>query len=192
MPRCTLQCPSACSKPPPSYVSTGDPPTLTGSFCSVSYWVAAPFLWVLVCARVCLCLPRLESLFPPFLWQSHNQILLVFKVRFPGDSQALCRVPGLGSLMWGSKPSQYWENVFVIIVLQFVGHPLGKYEIWFYHGSAPPTISLQLLLCLWMWGRFQCPSVDGCSTASFDFDALPGGDEHMSFCSAILNQKLIH
>ena len=77
--------------------------------------------------------------------------------------------------MWGCKPSQYWENVFVIIVLQFVGHPLGKYEIWFYHGSAPPTISLQLLLCLWRWGIFcgrcQCP-VDGCSTASHAFGAL--------------------
>ena len=134
--------------------------------------------------------PRLESLFPPVLWESCNQIQMGFRVIFPEDSQALCQVLRLGSLMWGSKPSQYWENIFVIIVLQFVGHPLGKYEIWFYHGSAPPTISLQLLY-LWMWsiffGRFQCPSVDGCSTA---FGALAEGDERTSFYSAILNLYL--
>ena len=82
-----------------------------------------------MCARFCLCPPGLESLFPPFLWESRDQILLVFKVRFPEDSQALCQVPRLGSLTWGSKPSQYWEDFFVIIVLQFVGHPVGKYDI---------------------------------------------------------------
>ena len=38
---------------------------------------------------------------------------------------------------------------FSIIVLQYVGHPPGRYEIWFYHDCAPPTISLKLLLCLW-------------------------------------------
>ena len=36
---------------------------------------------------------------------------------------------------------------------------------------APPTISLQLLPCLWMWvsffGGFQHPPVNGCSTASW-------------------------
>ena len=30
------------------------------------------------------------------------------------------------------------------------------------------------------FGGFQCPSVDGCSTASCDFGALAGGDEHTS------------
>ena len=39
-------------------------------------------------------------------------------------------------------------------------------------------------------GEFQCPPVNGCSTASCDFGALAGGDEHTSFYSAILNQKL--
>ena len=35
-------------------------------------------------------------------------------------------------------------------------------------------------------GGFQCPPVDGCSTASGDFDVLARGDERPSFYSAIL------
>ena len=76
--------------------------------------------------------------------------------------------------------------------LQFVGHPPGGYGIWFYCDCAPSTTLLRLLLCLWTWvffGRFQHPPVDGCSTARCDFGALTGEDKHMSFCSAILNQK---
>ena len=42
-------------------------PTVAGSFGSVFYRVTALFLWVLVCARFCLCIPRLESLFPLLL-----------------------------------------------------------------------------------------------------------------------------
>ena len=49
------------------------------------------------------CPLRLECLFPLVLWKSCNQILLAFKVRFPGDSQSLCRVPRLGSLTVGFR-----------------------------------------------------------------------------------------
>ena len=38
-------------------------------------------------------------------------------------------------------------------------------------------------------GGFQHFPVNGFSTASCDFVALVGGDEHMSFYSTILNQK---
>ena len=112
-----------CREPLPTLNSTGDSPTLVGSFGSVSCGVTTPFLWVLAYARFCLCTPRLESLLPRVLWKSYNHILLTFKVRVPGDSRALCQIPRLGSLMWGSEPSQQWENFFGIIVLQFVGHP---------------------------------------------------------------------
>ena len=73
-------------------------------------------------ARFHLCSPRLESLFPPVLWKSHNQILLAFKVRFPERSHSFCYIPSLWSLTWGSEPWQQWEN-FGIIVLQFVSLP---------------------------------------------------------------------
>ena len=47
-----------------------------------------------------------------------NQILLTFKVTFPEDSQSLCWIPMLGSLLWGLELSQQCENSFGIIVLQ--------------------------------------------------------------------------
>ena len=89
-----------------THASTGDPPTLAGSFGSVSCGVRAPLLWVLVCAKFCLCPPRLESLFPSALWKAYNQIPLALKARFHGDFQSLCWILRLGNLMWGSEPSQ--------------------------------------------------------------------------------------
>ena len=50
--------------------------------------------------------------------------------------------------------------------------------------------SLSLDMGYLFFGGFQCSPVDACSTTSCDFGVLPGGDEHMSFYSAILNQKL--
>ena len=94
---------------PATHASTGDPPTPAGGSGSGSCGVTAPFLWVLVHTIFCLCPPRLESLIPPVLWKSYNQIPLALKARFPGDSQSQCQIPRLGSLMWGSEPSQQWE-----------------------------------------------------------------------------------
>ena len=73
----------------------------------------------------CLCLLRVSVSLSPL--EAYNQILLALKARFPGDSQSLCQIPRLGSLMWGSEPSQQWENFFGIIILQFVGHPPCRY-----------------------------------------------------------------
>ena len=103
------------------------------------------------------CPPSLESLFSSVLWNC-DQIPLAFKVRFPGDSQCLCQIPRLGSLTWGSEPSQHWRTSLVLF-FYFVGHPPGGNEISFYCDCAPPTILLRLL-CLWTWvsffDRFQC------------------------------------
>ena len=83
------------------------------------------------------------------------------------------------------------ELPFDIIVLQFVGCPPTGHGIWFFHVCTPPTISLQLLLCLRTWcmflGGFQYPPVDGCPTASCDFGVLEEGDEHTFFYSDIFN-----
>ena len=73
MPRGTFQCPHPCGESLPTHASIGGPPTLAGSFGSVSYGVTAPLLWVLVHAKFYLCLPRLESLFPSVLWKAYNQ-----------------------------------------------------------------------------------------------------------------------
>ena len=77
-----------------------------------------------------------------------------------------------------------------ISVLQFVSLPPSIYRICFYCDCAPPTISLWLLLCLWMWGiffdEFQCLPVDDLSAVSCDSVALARGSESMSLYSAIL------
>ena len=130
--------------------------------------------------------------FPPVLCKSCNQIPLAFRVRFLGDSQSLGQTPWLGSLMWGLEPSEQCENSGGGIC-QSMGHPPGGCKMWFCQDCAPPTISLQLLLCPWMegifFGGFWYLPVDGCSTANCDFGAL-AGDERTFFCSTVLSQSL--
>ena len=58
---CYTQCPQPCSRPPPTHTSAGDSWTLRGMCGSVSCGVTAPFSWVLVCTRFCLCPPRVFS-----------------------------------------------------------------------------------------------------------------------------------
>ena len=58
----STQCPQPCSRPPPTHTSARDSWTLTGKSGSVSCGVTAPFSWVLVHIRFCLC-PR-RVLFP--------------------------------------------------------------------------------------------------------------------------------
>ena len=152
LPSLLLPVPCPCGKLRLTHTSTGYPPTLAGNFISVSWGVATPFLWDLVHARFFLCALQDWSLIPPVLWKSNNQISLAFKVRLPGDSWSVCQSPRLGSLTWGSEPSQQWKSFFGVIVLQFVDHPPGEYRIWFYCDCVPPTILLRLL-CLWKWAN---------------------------------------
>ena len=119
---CQCLCPHGEPQPPPT--SVGDLPTPASWFGSTSYGVTALFPWVLVWTRLCVCPPRVESLFPPVLWKSCNQILLDFKVGFSGDSYSHCWTPRLGSLTWVSEPSVQWENFCGIIILHLVvTHP---------------------------------------------------------------------
>ena len=156
-------------------------------------WGHCSFPRVLMHTLLCVCPPRVESLFPPVLLKSCNQIPLAFKVWFSGNSSFHCQTPRLGSLIWGSEPSLQWVDFCGISVLQFVSHPPSGYGIWFYCACSPPTISLQLLLCPWMWGiffgEFQCLPVDDCSAVSCDSGALTRGSEHTSFYSTVLNQS---
>ena len=57
-------CTAAVSGPPPAHASTGDSWTLVGKSGSVSCGVTAPFSWVLLCSRLCLCPPRVCFLNP--------------------------------------------------------------------------------------------------------------------------------
>ena len=128
---------------------------------------------------LCVCPPRVESFFPPVLSKSSNQIPLAFKIWFSRNSSSLCQTPRLGSLTWGSEPSLPWVDFCGISVLQPVSHPPSSYGIWFYCDCAPPTVSLRLLLRLWMWGiffgEFQCLPVHDCSAVGCDSGALARG-----------------
>ena len=55
---CCTQCLQPWIRLPPTHVSTGDSWTLIGMSGSVSYGVTAPFSWVLVHTRFCLCPSR--------------------------------------------------------------------------------------------------------------------------------------
>ena len=93
-------------------ISAGDPPTVAGRSGSVSYGVSAPSSWVLMHTLLRVCPPRVDSLFPPALSKSCNQIPLAFKVWFSGNSSSCCWTPRLGSLMWGSEPSLHFSFLF--------------------------------------------------------------------------------
>ena len=143
---------------------------------------------------LCVCPPRVESLFPPVLSKSCNKIPLAFKIWFSGNSFSCCRTPRLGRLMWGSEPSLQWVDFCGIIVLQFVSHPSSGNRIWFYCDCTHPTVLLRLLLCLWMWhiffGEFQCLPVDF-AAVSCDSGALARESERTPFYSAIFSQSFI-
>ena len=143
-PSLMLPVPQPRGEPLPVHASTGDPPTLAGSFGSVSCGVTAPLLWVLLRARFCLCPPRLESVFPPVLWKSYNQIPLAFKARFPGDPQAGKPDMGfrtyttMGELLWyyfspicGSPTDGVWD-----MILSWLGPS--------YHLAAASSLSLDV------------------------------------------------
>ena len=147
---CCCQCLCPCSEPQLLTASAGYPPVLAGRSGPVSYGVTAFFPWVLMCMRLCVHPPRVEFLFLPVLWKSCDQTLLALKAWFSGDSSSHCHNPRLGSLLQGSELSLLWDKFCGMVVFQFVGHPPGRYGIWFYCDCAPPTILLWLLLCLWM------------------------------------------
>ena len=184
-------CPCPHSEPQPPSASAGDPPTLAGRSRSVSPGVTALSPGSR-CVLLCVCPPRVESLFPPVLLKACNQIPLGFKVWFSRNSSSCCQTPRFGSLAWGWEPSLQWVDFCGISVLQSVSHPPSSYGIRFCCDCAPPTVSLWLLLCLWMWGiffgEFQCLPVDDCPAATCDSGVLTRGSESMSFYFAILVQ----
>ena len=191
------QLPRSCGEPLPT-ASTGDPPTLAGSFGSVSCGVTAPFLWVLVHARLCLCPPRLKSLFPSVLQKSCDQIPVAFKTRFPRpkDSQSFV----------GSQDWEAWRGVQNLhnsgrtsLVLLFsslwVTHLVGMGFDFIVIMPLLPSQCSFFFVFGWgvsFFGGLQCPPVDDGSTASFHFGALAGGDGCTSFYCTILKWKTQH
>ena len=147
------QSPHPCDEPLLTHASTRDPPTLAGSFASASCGVTAPFLWVLVHARFCLCHPRLESVSP-----SPVEVLKSNPAGLPGQIPWGFPVP-LSDPQAG-EPDVGFRTFTTVGELLFYycspvyGSPYWQVWVWFYHDCAPPTVLLWLLLCLWMHGTF--------------------------------------
>ena len=109
---CCLQC-----RPLSTHTSTRLPNTHWQVWLSVSG--SCPFSWVLVCTRFSLCPPSarfLRKFCSKSHWNSKSNSL---------GSQSLCQISRLGILLWVLELLQQCKNVFGIIVLQSVGHPLG-------------------------------------------------------------------
>ena len=85
---CYTQCPLHCSRPPLTHASAGDSWTLIGKSGSISCGVTAPFSWFLVCARFCLCPPRVFCMVePPELTQDWGIRLLRGQTEWKPQSQ---------------------------------------------------------------------------------------------------------
>ena len=74
MMHCCTQCPQPCSRPPPTHASARDSWTLTGLSGSVSCGVPAPYSWVLVCTRFCLCPRRVFFAVLCKFWQLYGGV----------------------------------------------------------------------------------------------------------------------
>ena len=187
-----FQCPCPRGEQQPPLTSAGDPSTLAGRSGSVSYGVTAssPGYW---CAHYFVCALQEWSLCFPSSVEILQSNPASLQIWFSRNSSSHCWTSRLGGLTWGSEPSLQWVIFCGISVLQFMSHPPRGYGIWFYCDCTPPTISLQLLLFLWMWGiifgEVQCLSLDDCSAVSCDSGALARESELTSFYSSILNQS---
>ena len=80
-------------------------------------WDHCSFLLGPGVCKVLLCPPRVYF---PSPVEVCNQIPLPFKVKFPVDSQSLCWIPRLGSLLRALELLQQCRNSLGIIVLQCV------------------------------------------------------------------------
>ena len=99
--------------------------------------------WKLVCVlkEWSLCFPRSLQLLHSSLTGLQSQILWGLLLLMPDLQPVEHDV--------GAQNSLLWENLYNVTIFLFVGCPTGRYEIWWYQESAPPTISLWLPLCLW-------------------------------------------
>ena len=90
--------------------------------------------------------------------------------------------------MWGSKPSQQWENFFGIIVPQlWVTYPVGMGFDFIVIVPFQPSycgflsLDMRFPFFFFFFGKFQHPLVNSCSPVSCDFGVLARGHEHTSF-----------
>ena len=160
---CCIQCPQTCSRPPLTHASAWDSWTLMGMSGSVSCGAPAPFSWVLVCAKFCLCPPRV--CFPVLckFWLLSGGLMVISSKRayaIPRSAAPRAPAPVEGHC-WPVPPqetlkhslSQSLQGLWVLVHTRFVWPfwvSLAGMRFASKCDFAPPIILLGLLL--WMWG----------------------------------------
>ena len=121
---CCTQCPRPCSRSLPRHASARDSWTLTGKCGSVSCGVTAPFSWVLVCTRFCLCPPRV--CFPVLckFWQLYGGVNddllqegLCHTQACCTQSPCPCSRPLLTHTSTGETKTQFWLSLWGLWVM---------------------------------------------------------------------------
>ena len=117
----TTQCPQPCSRPPLTHTSAGDSWTLKGKSGSVSCGVTAPFSWVLVYTKFCLCPPRV--CFPvlcKYWWLYYGingkllQEGLCHILVYCTQSPCPCSRPLLTLTSTGDTQTQFWLSLCTV------------------------------------------------------------------------------
>jgi len=127
--------------------------------------------WDLVHMKVCVCLLRMGSPFPPVLWSSCAQAPLAFNARCSG-----ALYPSGGSLhVWcGAQNSHSCRWVSLCEPVSFQSVALPTREVWgcLYREIAPPTSWCDLLFFFWSrvsFLRFLVHLGGDCSAFSCEF-----------------------
>ena len=199
---CPTQCPQPCSRSLLTHASVGDSWTLMGKSGSVPCGVTAPFSWVLVSTRFCLCPPRVSFHSPVSSGGSMVGLMATSSKR----AYAILRSPAprapapATDHCWPIPPQETLKRSKAGMAQSLWGLLACTGFVWALqtamagmgfdskHDFAPPTILLELLLCPWMWGIFWWDwtfSVNSCSAASCNFGLLTE-DKCTSLYSTIL------
>ena len=139
--------------------------TIRFFFYSISYGVIAPFLWVLVWARFCLCPPRPEFLSIPVLWKSYSQILLAFKISSLGIPSPLAKSPGWETWCEVQKHHNHGRTSLVLlfsslwVTTRWVCDLILSWLHPSYHLTVASSLSLDmecLFVCVWWIQVLSC------------------------------------
>ena len=104
---CHSRYPQPCSRPPLTHASAGDSWTLLGKSGSVSCGVTAPFSWVLVHTKFCLCPPRV--CFPVLckFWQLYGGLMATSSRKaYASPRSAAPRAPAPAAVHCSPVPPQ--------------------------------------------------------------------------------------
>ena len=201
---CCSQCPWPLSRALSTHASARDSWTLMGKSGSASCGVTAPFSWVLVLTRFCLCPPR--ACFP-CVSSSGSMVGLMATSSKRADAIPRCAAPRapapVAAHRWTVPLQETFKHSSGSVSVGSRGP--GVHKVWALWvclvgkgfdsncDFSLPTTLLEFLLRPWTWGIFfggvQHSPIDGFSAASCSFGVLAREDKCMSFCSAILHHS---